>query len=366
MLYDLVYYAVAFITLYVNVFYLLLFMQHEETILKKPKPLSRIPSVSVVIPAFNEEKTIGKTIEAALKLDYPRNKLDIVVVNDGSRDNTLAIARKFEKKGVKVIDKPNGGKSSALNLAIKKSKSEFIATLDADSYPQPDCLNKMLGFFSDADVMAVTSVVKAHQPRSLIEKLQHLEYLLTMFGRRLQSYLESVSVTPGPMSVFRKSVFEKVGYFDEQSILEDQEIAFRIQSADFKIRSSMDAVVYTTVPRTFKSLIRQRIRWQRGGVRNIIKHRHLVSTRYGDLGVFIMPFGILSIGLVFMIFFMLIYAIASGSFASGMAGILGGGLSLIYSSLTPLSILSLFVFVSSLLWAFLGIRQLRGKSLISR
>jgi cellulose synthase/poly-beta-1,6-N-acetylglucosamine synthase-like glycosyltransferase len=193
----------------------------------------------------------------------------------------------------------------------------------------------------------------------VIEKFQRIEYLLTVFSRKLQSFIHSVNVTPGPLSLFRRSIFNKVGGYDEHNILEDQEMAMRIQGHQYEIASSLDAIVYTRVPDNFSDLISQRVRWHRGGVRNILKHHYLVSPKYGDFGILVMPLAILSIFMVFVVLALATFTILTGAFGE----LFRFGLDKLYIGITPLHVLSLIIFIATVSWAYLGIRQIKGEHL---
>ncbi len=303
----LVEYATSFIVLYTTIFYLLLFASSRKIFHSEPRQLSenQLPKVSIVIPVYNEENVIAKTLRSVLALDYPRNKLEIIVVDDESTDKSAEIISKFKGAGgVKLIkNKHRGiGKSSALNAGIRSASGELIATVDADSFPARNALRKLAAYFVDKSTVAVTAAIKVHEPRNLWEKIQSIEYLSAILQRRLLSILDSVNVTPGPMSLFRASVFDKIGLFDENSLGEDQEMAYRIQSHHYRIVSSTNAEVSTVVPRKFTDLLRQRVRWYRGGIQNYIKHSKLLGPKYGDLGTFVIPVGIFSVILVIALF----------------------------------------------------------------
>ncbi|MDD5023441.1 MAG: glycosyltransferase [Candidatus ainarchaeum sp.] len=301
-------YLVSFLALYVVVLFILLYLINREKITKPVKKTNWEPKISVVIPAYNEEKNIRRCIQSLLDMDYPKNKLEIIVVDDGSKDNTYKIAIEYKKSGVKVFRKKNEGTAAATkNYGISKATGELIATLDADSYVSKNALRKILPLFDEEDVVAVTSAVKVSNPNSFLKTLQRVEYLLAVFSRRILSVIDSVFVTPGPFSVFRASVFKKVGVFDEKSILEDQEIALRMQKHNLKIRSSIDAEVFTDVPGNFFSLIRQRIRWHRGGLINSINYFHLINPKYGDFGLIVLPLSLIAIFGIFSIIFNLAF-----------------------------------------------------------
>ncbi|MEM2479014.1 MAG: glycosyltransferase family 2 protein [Candidatus Pacearchaeota archaeon] len=268
----------------------------------KRKPYSineSLPKVSIIVPAYNEEKNIAKTLRNLLKLKYDRKKLEIIVVDDGSNDRTYKIAKKFSKFGIKIFRKPNGGKASAINYGIRKAKGEFIATLDADSYPEKDALLKVMPYFYDKSVVAVTSSILVQKPRNFWERIQYAEYLFGVFLRNAFSVKNALYVTPGPLSVYRAWFFKKHGPFDEKNICEDTEIAFRIQSLNYKIENAVDAKVYTIPPKSFKSLFKQRLRWYRGFLDNSINYKQLFNAaKYGFFSL-ILFFAYLSLIVVF-------------------------------------------------------------------
>ncbi len=277
-------YILAFLALYTTVFYFLLYLSKSEE-MEDPKPKD-FPSITIIIQAYNEEKTIGKTISSALSLEYPKNKLKILVVNDGSTDKTAHVARKYK---VQLLDKKNTGKANSLNRAIKKTKTDLIAVLDADSYVDKKALLRTVGYFKHKEVGSVTSAMKVWKPKSILERMQRSEYLINAFIKKLQSFIDGISVTPGPLSIYRRSVFSRIGFFDEHTLTEDQEFALRMQSSDIRIENSINAYVYTSVPKTPADLFKQRRRWYLGYLQNIWKHKELFSPRYGDFGLFVLP-----------------------------------------------------------------------------
>ena len=286
---------VCFFGLYSSLFFLFLILDNKEK-LDDPKP-KRFPSVTVIVPAYNEERTIAKTLRSLLKLDYPRNKLKIFVVDDGSTDRTYEIAKRFENahKGlVKVFKKQNGGKASALNYGIKRTKSELIVSLDADSFVSRDALKRMVGYFDDPAVMAVTPALKVYKPKGFWRRIQAMEYLLGVFLRKAFALLGSVHVTPGPFSAYRRKFFERYGYYDEGNLTEDIEVALRIQAKGYDIENSIKAEVFTVAPNRFLPLLRQRLRWYTGFIVNLFRYRSLFKQK-NNLGLFVLPTSLISI-----------------------------------------------------------------------
>ncbi len=288
MISDLIFWGVYALLTYCAVFLLLTLLSKARKI--ELKKWEDWPAVTVIIPAYNEEKTIAKTIESVLKLDYPKEKLKVIVVNDGSKDRTLEIARRYEENGVLVLSQKNRGKAVALNHGLKHVDSEFFACLDADSFVRRDTLKKMMRYFTSEEVSAVCPLMKVNNPKNLLQKLQWLEYILYAFLKKIYAAMNTVHVTPGPFSVYRTKVVKKLGGFDENSIVEDQEIAWRMQRHHYTIRQSMDGEVLTNAPRTLKELYRQRRRWYVGSLQTIWKYRDMIfNRRYGDFGMFQAP-----------------------------------------------------------------------------
>ncbi len=356
-------YVTVFVALYATIFYFLLLFQSRRKLYSEPSllPDSTLPSVSIVIPVLNEAGTISKTLDSVLNLNYPKSKLEIIVVDDESTDDTVNEVQSFAKYGVKLVRHVHCGvgKSSALNAGIRIATGELIATLDSDSFPSRDSLRRLASFFADNSITAVTAAVKVYSPRNWLEKLQSVEYLFVFFTRRLLSFVDSVTVTPGPMSVFRKNVFDKVGLFDETSILEDQEMAYRLQARNYKILSSLSAEVYTQVPAKFSDLLRQRVRWNRGGMRNVFKHRKLLNPRYGDLGIVILPMSLLTVILIFAIFASVIWQIISGQFFSWFS------LEAFIYTLGGIQVVSAILLLIGIAWLLIGRKLFEDKQLVS-
>ena len=290
---KIVLWMVYLVSLYFAVFWFLVFLDSEPK--KRKKPLKEHPFVSVIIPAYNESSRIKKTIGSVLRLDYPKEKLEIIVINDGSADNTKQVVEKVIKENktfdIRLLNKKNKGKGAALNDGLRLSRGEFFICLDADSHVRKDALKKMLPHFSDENVAAVLPVLKVRKPKNLIQKMQWFEYIINMFYKELMGKLDCIHVAPGPFSVYRKSILVKLGGFDEDgNLTEDLEIALRLQKHHYKIIQILDTEVYTAAPTTLKALYKQRNRWYKGAVNNAINYRKLLfNKKYGDFGLIQMP-----------------------------------------------------------------------------
>lgn len=294
-------YVLLFISLYFEVFIMITYIEHRPTIkkenkraLEKPK---KYPTVAIIVPCWNEETTLSKTIHSLLNLDYPKDKLEIIVVDDGSTDNTWEVLQKFKQTNqVKIFQKENGGKYTALNFALQQSTSDLVGCLDADSYVDKDALKHIIQYFDEKTVMAVTPSVKIYKPETILQMIQSVEYGWGIFIRKILSYLGALYVTPGPFSLFRRSVFKEIGEYRHAHNTEDLELALRMQAHSMKIVNAHNAVVYTVAPRTLKKLYKQRLRWTFGFIKNVIDYKFIFGRKqYGNLGIFILPMASVSI-----------------------------------------------------------------------
>ncbi len=307
---NLIFYASFFVSLYFEVFMLINFIDKRLTLKTEEARVTKtFPSITIIVPVFNEEKTLTQTVFSLLKLDYPKNKLNIVIVNDGSTDTTPQIINRFKgNKRIEIITKENGGKHTALNEGLKKVTTDLVGCLDADSFVPTDTLKKMIPYFADEKIMAVTPAIKIHGPFNFIRHIQNNEYNLGIFMKKCFGILNSITVTPGPFSIFRKSVFENLGPFREAHNTEDLEIAMRMQSHFYKIANAHNAIVYTTGPATLRKLYRQRVRWIQGFLSNSIDYRFILfNKKYKNLGLFIMPSALISVLLFFASLGMIIW-----------------------------------------------------------
>ena len=246
--------------------------------------------LSVIIPAYNEEKTIGATIQAVLGNGYPMDKLEIIVVNDGSTDNTADVVKTY--KNVVLFNKLNSGKADSVNKAIQKSKHEFVAIIDADSYPIKDSLKEIMKYFADEKVGAVTGACMVKNKNNLLEKCQAMEYVLIAWTRKTLDALHSVFVTPGSLSAYRKKALEDIGGgFDKNIMTEDIEIAWNLLRHKWKTRMATRAKVFTSAPSKFKPWYNQRIRWNVGGFQTLVKHWDALGKKdHNMFGIFVIPF----------------------------------------------------------------------------
>jgi len=306
---NLIYYTlwtISFVGLILGVFWLnLLFFKESKRV-----KLNKLPNVSVIVPAHNEQDSIERTIKSLLKLDYPKNKLEIIVVDDESTDNTANIVKKFKQVRL-IYNKHKGvGKASAVNAGIKSAKGEFFGVLDADSEVDKDALKTVLTYFTNEKVGCVITPIKVIEVKNLYRGLQKIEYTFTAMIRELMSRINTLYYSHGVLSVLRTGLIKKLGYFDENNLTEDLEIAMRLKSKGYEIRMASRALTFTRVPGAFWDLWRQRVRWYRGFMQNLVKYKNVLFKRkYGLYGGFQLPLNIFSLFILFFVFILFSYEI---------------------------------------------------------
>lgn len=286
-----------FVSLFFEVFLLLTFLENIKTLKNKgdTEEIS-LPTATIVVPCFNEEESIFGTVESLLALDYPKDKFKIMIIDDGSTDNSWNLIQRYKNNPIiELHKKENGGKHTALNFAINKSTSDIIGCLDADSFVNPDALKKIAAYFNDKKIMAVTPAIKIYEPDNVLRKIQKVEYDWGIFLRKMLSFMDALYVTPGPFSFFRREVFTNLGLYKKAHNTEDMEMAMRLQKNGYKIKNCHTAFVYTIAPHKFSKLFTQRLRWTYGFLKNAIDYRELFfNKKQGNLGLFILPLMIIS------------------------------------------------------------------------
>ncbi len=272
---------------------------------KRTKKLKEYPFVSIAVPVFNEADTIMPTLKSILSLDYPKDKIEIIIVDDKSKDNTVKVAEGFISgvKNIKIIKhKKNLGKAGALNSALKTAKGDFFWVFDADSFASRDLLKKLLLRFqeSEDDVAAVVSITLIHNQGKWIEKMQRLEYIMAAFTRKLMGSVDTLHIT-NALSLFRTKVLREIGGFDVGNLTEDFEIAMRLRSNKYRIVMCENSNFHTHVPNTIKSMWMQRVRWFRGFIYNNLKYKNMVlNKKYGLLGMYQIPLEVFFFLVVFI------------------------------------------------------------------
>ncbi|UNP74626.1 glycosyltransferase [Bacillus nitratireducens] len=249
------------------------------------------PFVSVVIAAYNEEKVIAKTIRSILDSNY--RDFEVIVVDDGSTDGTSKVMQEtfYKHPKVRLIQKENGGKSSAMNLGFQQSRGEIIVTLDADTIIAQDAISLMIRHFEDHNVAAVSGNVKVGNSRNLLTTWQHVEYI-TGFNleRRAFDELNCITVVPGAIGAWRKKNVVESGYLSEDTLAEDTDLTITFLRQGHRIVYEEKAYAYTESPEDVKSLIKQRYRWSYGTLQCLWKHRKaLFNAKHKTLGFIALP-----------------------------------------------------------------------------
>jgi cellulose synthase/poly-beta-1,6-N-acetylglucosamine synthase-like glycosyltransferase len=189
------------------------------------------PFISIIVPVFNEGKVLEKTIGSLLDLNY--SKYEIIIVNDGSTDNTKEIAEEligyrkgnYKKIKISLINKSNSGKAISLNAGIQISRAEFILCMDGDSQLSPDSLTMAVRHFTNPEIGAVAGNVKVQNRGTFLTDLQALEYIEGLnMARSAQSYMKLVNIIPGPIGLFRREAIESAGYYTNDTFAEDADL----------------------------------------------------------------------------------------------------------------------------------------------
>lgn len=293
-------YVFIFLSLYFQVFLLITFLESRGRVRREDTIVEMVewPSVTIAVPCFNESSTVANTITSLLALNYPKDRLTIAIVDDGSTDDTWQKIQQFKNNPqIQIYQKPNGGKYTALNFALEHCQSEYFGCLDADSFVDPDALKVLISYFAnDTEAMAVTPAIKIFKPDSWIRKIQNVEYVLSIFIRKSLGLLNAIHVTPGPFSIFRRSVFEKLGPYRHAYHTEDMEMAMRMHYHHMKIVNAHQAYVYTVGPKTLRALLKQRLRWVYGFLKNASDYRKMFfKPSYGHISMFTLPAAVISI-----------------------------------------------------------------------
>ncbi len=249
------------------------------------------PPVSVIIAAFNEEKVIEKTVRSILDNGYP--DLEIVVVDDGSKDRTLSVLHELfgNEERVRIVSQPNGGKSAALNNGISEARHDILVALDADTIFRRGSIEKLVRHFSDPRVGAVSGNARVGNRRKLITRFQSIEYIMGFnLDRRALDLLNAITVVPGAAGAWRREVIITLGGFGHDTLAEDTDLTLAVRRLGYSIRYEQEAIAWTEAPETTSGLAKQRFRWAFGTLQAVWKHRDATfNPAYGYLGFVALP-----------------------------------------------------------------------------
>lgn len=249
----------------------------------KDEKLKEYPFVSILVPAHNEGKVIQKTVESLLLLDYPIDKMELIVINDNSSDNSKdileSIKNRYEKYNFTIINTDNitggKGKSNALNIGYQEAKGDYIAIYDADNTPQKTALRYLIQtIVKDDRLGAVIGKFRTrNKHKNILTKFINIETLsfqwIAQAGRR---QLLGLCTIPGTNFVLRKTTIESLGGWDTKAIAEDTEISFRIYKMGQRITYVPQSVTWEQEPETVKVWIKQRTRWAKGNIYVLVKY----------------------------------------------------------------------------------------------
>jgi len=266
---------------------------HEKIFGKPAEVASYKPKVAVLIPAYNEEKVIERTVRAALNSNY--KNLRVVVIDDGSKDRTLEVARKaFAAEAatgkVLILGKPNSGKAEALNYGIEHiGDAELFVGIDADTIIAQDAISRLVPHFINPKVGAIAGNAKVGNRVNLWTRWQALEYITSQnFERRALDVLGAVSVVPGAIGAWRVSAVREAGGFHLDTVAEDADLTMALLRRGYRVEYEDMALAYTEAPTNANALMRQRFRWSFGILQAVYKHRSVVA-RKGALGWVALP-----------------------------------------------------------------------------
>ena len=255
-------------------------------------PWSELPEVSVLVPAHNESKVIVRTVDSLLRQAYG-GPLHIVVVDDGSRDDTFAVAQAVFAHDTRVtlLRQPNGGKASALNHALAHAVGEVVICLDADTIFETHTVARLVAPLVDPRVAAVAGNAKVGNRLNIVTRWQALEYITGQnLDRRAFSLLNCITVVPGAVGAWRRSAVVDAGGFSDDTLAEDQDLTLALRRQGHRIAYASDAVAWTEAPETLRQLARQRFRWSFGTLQCAWKHVDtLLRPRFGTLGFVAQP-----------------------------------------------------------------------------
>jgi cellulose synthase/poly-beta-1,6-N-acetylglucosamine synthase-like glycosyltransferase len=273
---------------------------------KKRKPYAKwnphYPVVSIILPAYNEEKTIARSIERGLNQRY-KGSMEVIVIDDGSTDRTYDIAKTYADKHANVrairLEK-NQGKSHALNMGFAQAKGEISVFSDTDSVLASEAISRMVSHFKDPEVGMVAGMVVIGNEKSLLTRLQQIEYLTSQtIIRFCQSSQKNVLICPGACTAVRTDIARKIPVTD-RTITEDADFTFSVWKEGWKVCQEPESVSYTEAPANLRSLIAQRKRWLYGSLQTIAIHKW--AARKGNVWVlkawlecFLSPFALLFI-----------------------------------------------------------------------
>ena len=251
------------------------------------------PTVSILVPAFNEATTIERTVRSLVASDYP--DFEVIVIDDGSTDGTASIVESLALDRVAVVRQSNLGKAAALNRGLQQASADFVVVVDADSVFEREALGRVVEPFAEERVGAVAGNTKVGNRRGLLGRWQHIEYVMGFnLDRRLYDTWGCIPTVPGAIGAFRRAALEEVGGFSGTTLAEDTDVTIAIGRTGWRVVYADDARAHTEAPSSLSGLWRQRYRWAYGTMQAVWKHRAAIWRREpGKVGRLALPFLVL-------------------------------------------------------------------------
>jgi len=251
--------------------------QRRATRRRSPSP-AYAPPVTVVVPAYNEAVGIERAVRSLAASDYP--EFEVVVVDDGSTDDTAAIVEQLGLEQVRLLRKPNGGKASALNTGIGASSAPVVVMVDGDTVFEPEALRRLVQPLGDPTVGAVSGNTKVGNRRGMLGRWQHIEYVTGFnLDRRMYEVLQCTPTVPGAIGAFRRDALAEVGGVPGDTLAEDTDLTLAIGRTGRRVVYAEDARAWTEAPSSLGDLWRQRYRWSYGTMQAVWKHKRALLTR---------------------------------------------------------------------------------------
>ncbi|WP_353226443.1 glycosyltransferase [Novosphingobium sp.] len=275
------------------------------------------PLVSVIIPAYNEERVIETSIHRILASDY--HPMEVIVADDGSKDRTSEIvAAAFGNDSrVRLMTMVNGGKASALNRALAVAQGEIVVALDADTQFETPTITRLVRWFQDETIGAVAGNAKVGNRVNLVTRWQGIEYVTAQnIERRALTQFDAIMVVPGAVGGWRRAALDDVGGYPEDTLAEDQDLTIAIQRHGWKVAYDEEAVAWTEAPETLRALGKQRFRWAFGTLQCLWKHRAVLGRRS--------PSGLAFVGMPQAWLFQIVFAMISPLIDLALAVSIGG------------------------------------------
>ncbi len=314
---ELIAYPFLILALFIESFILVTFLSKPARTSRKMAPATGnsdlLPTVAIIVPCWNEGETVAATADSLLALDYPKDRLEIILVDNSSTDDTPQVMERYRgNPQIRILREEKRGKHYAVNAGIALTNAELIGCLDADSFVEPGSLREMTPHFADPHIGATTAAMSVYRPQNLLQHMQNAEYIFGIIRQNALSVVGGIHVTPGPFSIYRRSAVVALGGFKHGHQTEDLEMALRLQKGGYQIANAQRARVYTKAPTNVLALVKQRTRWTSGFMRNVFnEYRDMIgSSQYGALGLITLPVGILTIGSSILLFGLALFEFA--------------------------------------------------------